>query len=161
MGPGSAILVYVQNLSAVLNDPSGAVPINFYPLFFSDNKGVWLSSTKLCLISQAFCIEIDLGLGDAVAKKYSRQMNMKREKIDRMEAQFFAFAFVVFPPSTIMAIRKVWVFISDLIGVVALKRAGWFRIMCDESVLRPWQLSRTSWGGGQPGCWGGLHPGQW
>ena len=98
MGPGSAILVYVQNLSAVLNDPSGAVPINFYPLFFSDNKGVWLSSTKLCLISQAFCIEIDLGLGDAVAKKYSRQMNMKREKIDRMEAQFFAFAFVIFPP---------------------------------------------------------------
>ena len=51
--------------------------------------------------------------------------------------------------------------ISDLICVVALKRAGWFRIICDESVLRPWQLSRTSWGGGQPGCWGGLHPGQW
>ena len=38
MGPGSAILVYVQNLSAVLNDPSGAVPINFYPLFFQTIK---------------------------------------------------------------------------------------------------------------------------
>ena len=32
MGPGSAILVYV------LNDRSGDVPIDFYPLFFQTIK---------------------------------------------------------------------------------------------------------------------------
>ena len=86
-----------------------------------------------------------------------------------MEAQYLLLLFLMFPLVSVRVVfpinhhgsSKSMGFISDLIGVVALKRAGWFRIMCDESVLRPWQLSRTFWGGGQPGCWGGLHPGQW
>ena len=29
------------------------------------------------------------------------------------------------------------------------------------SQLKPWRPSRTSWGGGRPGCWGGHRPGRW
>ena len=27
--------------------------------------------------------------------------------------------------------------------------------------VKKFMPSRSSWGGGQPGCWGGLHPEQW